>query len=289
MNFRRFLSMALVLVLVFGLVACGNNDTEDTNGQESEENVETSNENVLRVGMECAYAPYNWSQSDDSNGAVPIEGTNEFANGYDVEMAKKVADAMGKELVVVKTAWKGLPPAVQSGKIDLIMAGMSPTEDRKENIDFSAPYWESDLIMILRKDSEYADATSINDFEGAKITGQINTVHYTVLDQMEGIEKVDPMTDFTQMRVALETGKIDGYVAETPEGISVEMAMENLTYITFDEENGFKTDPTERQIAAGLKKGSDIIDSVSEVFESVTEEERAALMEEAIANQPISQ
>ena len=75
----------------------------------------------LRVGMEAAYAPFNWTQEDDSNGAVPIEGTNQFANGYDVQVAKKIAESMNKELLVVKTKWEGLVPALTSGKIDMII------------------------------------------------------------------------------------------------------------------------------------------------------------------------
>ena len=77
----------------------------------------------LRVGMEAAYAPFNWTQDDNSNGAVPIEGTKQYANGYDVQIAKKIAEAQGKKPLVVKTAWTGLIPALTSGKIDMIIAG----------------------------------------------------------------------------------------------------------------------------------------------------------------------
>ena len=104
-----------------------------------------SSENVFRVGMEAGYAPFNWTQQDDSNGAVKIEGSSEYAGGYDVEIAKKIADSLGKELVIVKTEWDGLVPSLTSGKIDAIIAGMSPTEERKETIDFSDIYYNSDL------------------------------------------------------------------------------------------------------------------------------------------------
>ncbi|MBM9833044.1 transporter substrate-binding domain-containing protein, partial [Enterococcus faecalis] len=81
-------------------------------------------DNYLRVGMEAAYAPFNWTQDDKANGAVSIEGTNQYANGYDVQIAKKIAQGMGKELLIVKTSWTGLIPALTSGKIDMIIAGM---------------------------------------------------------------------------------------------------------------------------------------------------------------------
>ena len=102
----------------------------------------------LRVGMEAAYAPFNWTQDDNSNGAVPIEGTKQYANGYDVQIAKKIAEAQGKKPLVVKTAWTGLIPALTSGKIDMIIAGMSPTAERRQEIDFSDSYYRSEPVWL---------------------------------------------------------------------------------------------------------------------------------------------
>lgn len=73
-------------------------------------------DNYLRVGMEAAYAPFNWTQDTNANGAVPIEGTDQYANGYDVQIAKKVAKSLDKKLLVVKTSWTGLIPALTSKK-----------------------------------------------------------------------------------------------------------------------------------------------------------------------------
>ena len=112
---------------------------------------------------------------DDSNGGVKIDGNAEYAGGYDVEIAKKIAEGLGKELVIVKTEWDGLVPALTSGKIDAIIAGMSPTEERKETIDFSDNYYKSNLVMVVKKGGDYEEATSIQDFKGAKITAQLNT------------------------------------------------------------------------------------------------------------------
>jgi putative lysine transport system substrate-binding protein len=97
----------------------------------------TPEENIFRVGMEAGYAPFNWTQLGGSNGGVAIDGNMEYAGGYDVEIAKRIAEGLGKKLVIVKTEWDGLVPALISGKIDAIVAGMSPTAERKEAIDFS--------------------------------------------------------------------------------------------------------------------------------------------------------
>ncbi|MDE7480419.1 transporter substrate-binding domain-containing protein, partial [Streptococcus agalactiae] len=122
----------------------------------------------LRVGMEAAYAPFNWTQNDNTNGAVPIEGTDQYANGYDVQVAKKLAKKLNKKVVVVKTKWEGLVPALTSGKLDMIIAGMSPTEERKKEINFSKPYYISEPTLVVNAEGKYTNAKNISDFKNAK-------------------------------------------------------------------------------------------------------------------------
>lgn len=244
----------------------------------------------LKVGLECAYPPFNWTQTDDSNGAVPIAGSKEFAGGYDVEIAKILAEGMGKELVIVKTEWDGLTPALLSGTIDGIIAGMSPTAERKKTIDFSDHYYRSDLVMVVQKGSEYETATSLEDFTGAKITAQLNTFHYSVIDQIPDVQKQTAFKNFTAMRVALESGIIDGYVSERPEGISATAANNNFAMVVFDEGKGFEASDDDVAIAVGIKKGNtELADAVNEILKGVSEEDRISLMDNAIKNQPASQ
>ncbi|SHH46824.1 amino acid ABC transporter substrate-binding protein, PAAT family [Anaerosphaera aminiphila DSM 21120] len=282
-SLKKVGAMLLAVTMLVPLVACGGANKANT-AEKPDPNAEATP--VLRVGMECGYAPYNWTQQDDSNGAVKIDESNEFAGGYDVEIAKKVAEGLGRELVIVKTQWDGLPPAVQSDKIDVIMAGMSPTAARAEQIDFTAPYWVSDYVMIVQKGSKYENATSLEDFAGAKITGQLNTVHYDILDQIKGVDKQEAMEDFPQMRVALQSGVIDGYIAEVPESMSIEMAMPDLVSVHFDEGKGFEVKDNENTIAAGLKKGSELKGEIDEILNALTEEDRQELMTQAVKNQP---
>lgn len=242
---------------------------------------------TLKVGLEAAYAPFNWTQTDDSNGAVPIKGSKEYAGGYDVEIAKRLAESLGKELVIVKTDWLGLIPALNSGMIDVIIAGMSPNEERKEAIDFSDNYYESDLVMVVKKGGAYENATSIQDFNGAKITGQLNTFHETVIEQIKGVNKVTPMEDFGTMRVALESGLIDGYVSERPEGVSASAANDKLTMVEFTD--GFITSPDDTAIAVGVKKGSKLTEQINTILAGISEEERIAIMDEVIKNQPATE
>lgn len=268
MRNRWMLALALALAVMTLVTGCG--------GQ---------GDAVLRVGMEAGYAPFNWTQMDDSNGAVPIEGTAEFAGGYDVEIAKRIAEGLGRELVIVKTEWNGLEMALTSGKIDVIIAGMSPTAERAERIDFSDSYYESDLVMVVRRGSKYEAASTLADFAGAKVTAQMGTFHYTVIDQIPGVAKQPAMDDFTAMRVALEAGMIDAYVSERPEGVSASAANPNLKMIELTD--GFTTSPEDTVVAVGLKKGSGLTTKINEILAGISQDERLQIMDEAIKNQPI--
>ncbi|WP_449620083.1 transporter substrate-binding domain-containing protein [Robertmurraya sp. Marseille-Q9965] len=272
---------SLLLVLLFSaiilLAGCGS--SESAQG--------AADEDTFKVGLEAGYAPFNWTQNDDSNGAVKIEGTGEYAGGYDVEIAKKIADGLGKKLVIVKTEWDGLVPALTSGKIDAIIAGMSPTAERKKTIDFSDNYYSSQLVMVVKKGSKYEGATSIQDFKGAKITAQLNTFHYSVIDQINGVSKETAMDNFPAMRVALESGIIDGYVSERPEGISASSANGHFVMVEF--EDGFKTSPEDTNTAVGLEKGSELTEKINEALSGISDEERTELMDAAIQNQPAAQ
>ncbi len=241
----------------------------------------------LRVGMEAAYAPFNWTQEDDSNGAVPIEGTNQFANGYDVQVAKKIAESMNKELLVVKTKWEGLVPALTSGKIDMIIAGMSPTEERKKEIAFSDSYYTSIPTLVVRSDSQYADATSLSDFAGAKITAQQGVYLYDLIDQIEGADKQTAMGDFSQIRQALEAGVIDAYVSERPEGRTAEAA--NKAFKMVELTDGFETNAEDVTIAVGMRKDDTRITQVNEVLAAFSESDQIALMDNMIENQPVEE
>lgn len=271
--------IAISLTMILLLAGCGTSDRSEKTGSTGGMEKDT-----FRVGLEAGYAPFNWTQIGDANGGVKIAGSKEYAGGYDVEIAKKIADGLGKKLVIVKTEWDGLVPALTSGKIDAIIAGMSPTEERKKTIDFSDNYYKSNLVMVVKKGGKYEGANSIQDFKGAKITGQLNTFHYLVIDQIEGVEKKTALENFPSMRVALESGVIDGYVSERPEGVSAESANENLKMVEF--KDGFVTSDDDTSIAVGVAKKSELTEKINTILKGIPEEERISIMDAAIKNQP---
>lgn len=268
---KKIFAVILVVMMLLALGGCG----KKSNG-------------TFKVGMECDYAPFNWTQTEKTKGAVALEGGG-YADGYDVRIAQIIADGLGMELEVVKIEWGGLTMALESGQIDAIIAGMSPTAERALTIDFTDPYYESELVIVVKKDSVYANATSLADFSGAKITGQLSTFHYTVIDQIPGVVKMNAMETFPAMIVALTSGSIDGYVSERPGALSAVAANSDLTFVEFEDGKGFEASAEDVAVSVGLKKGSDLVEKINEILEGVSKEDRQELMDWAIENQPLSE
>lgn len=260
---------------LFSFTACGNQKDPDK----------------LYVGMECGYAPFNYTQTTDENGAVKISNAPGYANGYDVLIAKKIAESLGKELVIVKYEWDALIPAVQSGALDFIIAGMSRTDERKESIDFSEPYYTSQLVIVVRKAEEggkFANAKTLADFNGAKIVAQNGTFHDKALNAQGpafGITRATPMESFPLMINALKTKAVDGYVAEDPGAQADCAANSEFTYIPLvNNDTGFTTTPGDVEISVGLKKGSEYLTAINDALTKISKEERSSLLETAIRN-----
>ena len=242
-------------------------------------------EGTFRVGMECDYPPFNWTQVEADENSVPIEGGMGYAGGYDVEIAKRIAEGLGKELVVVKVEWDGLIQKLNAGQIDAVIAGMSPTAERKITVDFTDAYYNSDLVVVVRKDSDFANAATLEDFSGAKITGQLNTFHYTVIDQIPGVQKLPAMDTFPAMTVALTSGAIDGYISERPGAVSACAANDALAFVT----PGFQASEEDTSIAVALKQGQpELIDAINGILAGIDADARNQLMDNAVLNQPIS-
>lgn len=278
---KRFIALLAAWLMLFCVAGCKK--------QEENSSASTAEDDTFVVGMECNYAPFNWTQTNASETAVEIADGSGYADGYDVRIAQKIADGLGKKLVIEKIEWDGLTLAVRSGKIDAIIAGMSPTEERKATIDFTDPYYETGVVIVVKKDSAYAAADSLDDFAGAKITGQMNTYHYTVVDQIAGVEKESAMADFPSMIVALRSGAIDGYIADTNSAQAALKANGDLAIVSFEEGKGFETRPDEIAVSIGLKKGSELAEPINEILAGISAETRQQIMDAATEDQPLSE
>ncbi|GFZ27641.1 amino acid ABC transporter substrate-binding and permease protein [Lactobacillus corticis] len=273
---RMIAVMALfTLLMVLGL----------TNNQSQVE--AASDSGTLKIGMEANYPPYNWTQTTSANGAVKIDGSKQYANGYDVQIAKLIGKYLHKNVVVEKTEWDGLLPALTSGKIDLIIAGMSPTAERRKQINFSNPYRKSSFVVIVNKDSKYAKAKTLNSFKGAKLTAQQGTLHYNLIKQLKGAVRENAMKDFSAMRQSLQSGTIDGYVAEDIEYLSYKRVNRNITAINISKMKGFKVSKSDSITSIGVKKSNTkLLAQVNQALATISTKKRNQLMATAVKQQP---
>ena len=251
---------------------------------------------VLTIAMECAYAPYNWTQTDDSNGAVPIKGTNDYANGYDVMIAKRICEANGWGLEVVRSDWDSLVPSVQTGVIDAVIAGQSMTKERSQQVDFAGPYYYASFAILVKEDSPLANATSIMDFAGYKGSAQSATIWYSeCLPQMEGALIQTAAESAPAMIMGVETGVFDFVVTDMPTATGAAIAYDDLKVLDFSGTDGdFKFSEEEREenvnIGISVRKGNTVLkEAIDSYLDTLTVDDFNAIMDEAIKVQPLGE
>ncbi len=263
---RRFFTLAIVLVTAIVLAAC------------------ESDESTLVVGLECNYAPFNWTTSEESGSQ--ISGVNAYCDGYDIEIAQQLADYLGRELVVRKIDWDGLIPALTSSDIDVIIAGMSPTPTRAEVVNFSDAYFRSEQVIVVRADSAYAEASSLDDFNGARIVAQMGTLQDDLIEQIDGAVHMNPLSDYTALVSQVSSGMSDALIAELVVAQSIVRNNPNLTIISF-EENGFVLDESDVTVSIAVRQSeTELRDSINSFLSTLTDETRNQIMEDALNRQP---
>lgn len=292
---RKITCLVLAMLLTLSLAACGGKtESTATTAAASSSGVE---DGVLTIAMECAYAPYNWTQGDDSNGAVPISNVpGSYANGYDVMIGKKIAEANGWQLEVIQSDWDSLVPGVQTGIFDAVIAGQSMTAERSEQVDFAGPYFYATIVCVTKKDSPFASAKSIKDLAGGKCTAQIATIWYDqCLPQIEGAKVQTAAETAPAMLMALETGSVDFICTDIPTAQGAIAAYPDMTILDFSGSDGdFQFSDQVRaenvNIGVSVKKGNtELKDKIDAVLSTMTQDDMNALMQQAIAVQPLSE
>ena len=280
MNAKKIASVLLVLMLSVAFVFA--------NGSKE---ASSSSSNTLKVAMECGYAPYNWTQTTDANGAVKISGSKEYAYGYDVMMAKLIAEKLGKDLEIVKLDWDSLVPAVQSGTVDCVIAGQSITSDRLQMVDFTTPYYYASIVCLVNEGSKYENAQGISDLKGAVCTSQQNTVWYDVcLPQIEDANILPAQESAPAMLVALSAGRVDLICTDMPTAQAALVAYPSFRLLDFTESNdNFVVSQEEINIGISVSKNNpELTAAINEVLATLTVEDYNRMMDEAISVQPLS-
>ena len=315
---KKILALALSLTLALSLCACGGETPDDTTTEDTTQQMETDvveipavedltstdtsaipgvEDGVLTVGMECAYAPYNWTQADDSNGAVPIANApGSYANGYDVMIAQRICDAYGWELEIQQISWDGLTPALQAGTIDAVIAGQSMTDERLAEVDMAGPYFYATIVCVTKEGSDVASATGISQLTGT-CTAQTGTIWYdTCLPQAAEVAEIEIMPqseDAPAMIMAVESGTVDFICTDMPTAMGAATQDENLVILNFSGTDGdfqFASEAERAEnvnIGISVRKGNTVLkDAIDTVLAPLNADIFNAIMNEAIAVQP---
>ena len=284
---RRITAIVLAMLMLLALSATAVADDAVPSGVE---------DGVLTVAMECMYAPYNWTQKDDTNGAVPIKDTDSYANGYDVMIAKKICEANGWELEIVRSDWDSLVPGVQTGTFDAVIAGQSMTAERSEQVDFAGPYFYATIVCLTKADGPFASAQSIADLAGGSCTAQIATIWYdNCLPQIKGANIMTAAETAPAMLMALETGMVDFVCTDMPTAQGAVATYPDLAILDFSGTDGdFQFTEEERaenvNIGVSLMKGNtELREAIDSVLSEMSAEDFNELMAQAIEIQPLSE
>ncbi len=284
-NHRRIIAIALVALAAASMLFAGGSS-------ESADATSASGRPVLRVAMECGYAPYNWTQTTDANGAVQISGSGDYAYGYDVMMAKLIAEELGYDLEIVKLDWDSLVPAVLSGTVDCVIAGQSITSERLQMVDFTDPYYYASIICLVKEGSEYENAQGVSDLAGASCTSQMNTVWYDVcLPQIPDADILPAQDSAPAMLVALESGRVDLVCTDMPTGQAALVAYPDMRLLDFSgSDDDFEVSQEEINIGISVNKNNgELKEAINGVLATLTVDDFNAMMDEAISVQPLAQ
>ena len=200
---RLLLTSAL---FALSLSACGGNSNNPLD------------DGVLTIGLECAYAPFNYTETTPSDNNLAISnGNNEYCGGYDILIAKRIAADLGVRVEVVRCEWDGLIPQIQAGTIDAIIAGMTDTEERRNSIDFTNEYYSSQLVIVTNE--SYSSYTEVSQFAGKKFIAQLGTVQADLVDSLaesDGIVAGTSPATYPEAFTALAAGTADAVICEMP-------------------------------------------------------------------------
>lgn len=289
--------LAATIVACLGLTGCSAKEegteaaaTEETATETAVTEEEGTEETyTLRIAMECAYAPFNWTQTDDSNGAVQIAGSPDYVNGYDILIAKKICEANGWNLEVYKAEWDSIILGLQSNKYDTIMSGMLITEERKQAVNFSVPYYTAKDCLLVKKDSPYAAITTLAEAAGSSMVTQCDTMWDSdYIDQVENVNHLTPLVTVPEIVVAVTSGKADFGLLDTPSCMSACSTNPELTYIEFEDGKGF-TLPEGQSNDMGIavrKEDTEVLEKINAAMADLDDAAKSELMQQAIDMQP---
>ena len=277
---KRILSLGLALlgVAAINLTACGSKSVDN---------------NTLVIGMECAYQPFNWTEAKANDFTLPINGTNEFADGYDIAVARYLSEDLNRPVVIKRIEWGDLIPSLNNGSINMVLAGMSSTAERRKTIDFTDPYLESDLAFLIKTDNLPAGNSKTNPatyqellrlFDGKKLICQSGVVGEDIIDDYfvgaEGVSitHASPLPTYPLAALDVQQGLAFAMPAELPV-IEAMANLDGLSVLYCDYSFLSEGDLEGLKVNIGIKKGNDELrNDLNASLAKLTQEQRSQMM-----------
>ena len=278
---RNNLFALLTLLSSLSLSACGTSQVDNSK---------------LVIGMECAYQPFNWTENKANEWTLPIDGTNEFADGYDIAVARYLSKDLGRDVVIKRIEWDDLIPSLNSGSINMVLAGMSSTAERRKTIDFTEPYLQSDLAFLIKESNIPAGNSKDNPlnyeglkelFRGQSLVCQANVVGDDIIEDyfvnQEGFNIKHSAAQQTYPLAALDVQRGISFAmpAELPV-IEAMASLEGLGVLYCDYSFLSAGDLEGLSVNIGLKKGNtELLNDLNASLRKLTQDERSTMMGEA--------
>ena len=260
---KGLLKLALGAMSILALAACGNtSETSDSSATDSAATTTTDklqeikDSGKLVMGTSADYPPYEWHLIKD--------GKDEII-GFDIDIAQAIADELGVELEVKDMDFDGLIPALTTGKIDIIIAGMNATEERKQSVDFTDVYYTQTDIVVIRK--EDADKfTSEDSLKTAALATQKATVQETYLLETFPDAEIQSVPKWNTAIMSLTTGKVDAVMMVDTVAKQFIAQNDDLMVANFD----INSTPNAAAIAVA-KNGGEFLETVNNIVNEMKE------------------
>lgn len=281
---KIFKSLFVGTLSALALTACANSNAEVNN-------------DTLVIGMECNYQPFNWTTFTETEYTLPISGTNgEYADGYDVAVAKYLSETTGKEVVIQRLVWDNLIPSLNSGTINMILAGMTDTPERRQSIDFTDPYLSSDLAFLIKTadlNTYFPDNSAENPatyeellaaFSNKILVCQANVVGDDFIDTYfssvdSSIIHNPAATSYPLASQQVSQGIAFAMPAELPVVEAMTNISDNLSVLYVDDSFLQGEDQNGMKVSIGVKKGNqELIDELNEALSKLSDTTREEMM-----------
>lgn len=259
--FKKIMGTILATTFLFTLVSCGG-ATKDTaaDGSAKSKIEEIKKKGVLVLGTSANYPPYEFHKNIDGKDTIV---------GFDVEIAKEIAKDLGVKLEITDMKFDSLIASLQTGSVDMVIAGMNPTDERRKSVDFSDIYYNAEHgIIVLDKNKDvYKNKDS---FKGKSVGAQKGTIQEGLANDQIADVKFKGLNTVSDLIMDMRVGNIDGIVCELP---VAEFNVKKNDDLYVIKDAGFEVDPNEKGSAIAMPKGSgDLVTKVNEILKKLKDE-----------------